>query len=437
MEQTERHLPDTATTMCAEALEQALSSVPFYRGWKALDPGPSRSVAERLSALPILSKKDLRTGVPFGFIHDSRSGREGFMSGEIELVATSGTASDRVSVTWHQPWWDRSENEAARLHPVLARVFSRAHREAVLTSPVCGAKACHVGNVPLEERIVNGLLFLNQSNDPTTWDASEIRRMAAELDRFRPEVIEADPAYLAILARACGVGGISVHQPACIVLTYEFPSCMHVRQIRKAFPDVPLVSSYGSTETGHVFTRCEAGRFHQNGATCHVEIQPLRPSRGDATVGRILVTTLDNPWFTLLRFDVGDLARLHLGAPCTCGRGKGTTVEAIEGRVGDVTFDTGGRAVTVKTLDDALSAAEGMVNYRVEQSGPGRYAIRFVAEPETARATAEILPELIRTVYGAGAEVASRSVSSLQPEPSGKFRLARTTFEWNPEELFA
>jgi len=74
----------------------------------------------------------------------------------------------------------------------------------------------------------------------------------------------------------------------------------------------------------------------------------------------------------------------------------------------------------------------GIVSYRVEQSGPDRYAIRFVAEPETARATAEILPELMRSVYGAGAEVAARSVSSLQAEPSGKFRLARTTFEWNP-----
>lgn len=391
---------------------------------------------ERLKALPILFKKDLRANVPFGFMHESCDGRAGFISGEIELVATSGTASDRVSIVWHQPWWDRSESEAARLHPALARAFSCRHREAVLTSPLCGGKLCHVGRVPMEERIVSDLLFLNQATDPTVWDAREIRRMVDELDRFQPEVIEADPAYLAILARRCLLDGLPIHQPACIVLTYEFPSAMHYRQIWRAFPDVPVVSSYGSTETGHVFTRCEAGQFHQNTATCHVEIQPVRASWGDVRVGRILVTTLDNPWFALLRFDVGDLARLHDGPPCSCGRTEGLTVEAIEGRVRDLTFDVGGRAVTVKYLDDSLSVAEGVVNYQVEQSGPRQYSIRYTAEAETARATAETLDEVMRTVYGAEAEITVRSVSALSPEQSGKFRLARTTFEWDSEELF-
>ena len=429
-------MPETIHSRCTAALEGALSSVPFYRGWRESDPGPSQSASERLKALPILFKKDLRANVPFGFMHESYDGRAGLMSGEIELVATSGTAADRVSIIWHQPWWDRSENEAARLHPALARAFGCRHREAVLTSPLCAGKLCHVGRVPMEERIVSDLLFLNQAFDPTAWDAREVRRMVDELNRFRPEVIEGDPAYLAILARACLLDELPVHQPACIVLTYEFPSCVHYRQILRLFPGVPVVSSYGSTETGHVFTRCEAGRFHQNTATCHVEIQPVRASRGDVGVGRILVTTLDNPWFALLRFDVGDLARLHHGPPCECGRTEGLTVEAIEGRVRDLTFDLQGRAVTVKDLDDALSVVEGVVNYQVEQSGPRQYSIRYVADAEAARATAEVLHEAMRTVYGAEADITERSVSALSPEQSGKFRLARTTFDWDSEELF-
>jgi len=385
----------------------------------------------------VLSKRDLRTHVPHGFAHEGRRIREGFTSGEIELVATSGTASDRVSIVWHQPWWDRSEREAARLHPALDRVFRGRHREAVLTSPVCAANLCHVGRVPMEERIVGNLLFLNQALDPTTWDASEVRRMAAEVNRFRAEVIEADPAYLAILARACVLAGLRLYQPECIVLTYEFPSHAHLRQIARTFPGVPVVSSYGSTETGHVFTRCEAGVFHENTATCHVEIQPFRSSRGDARVGRILVTTLDNPWFTLVRFDVGDLARLHDGPPCPCGRKDGLAVAAIEGRIQDLTFDAEGRAVTVKRLDDALCATEGVLAYRVEQSGPREYLIRYVAEAPVDGATAEAVPAILRTVYGPNARITVRREAVLSPEQSGKFRLARTSFEWSPEELFS
>jgi phenylacetate-CoA ligase len=375
--------------------------------------------------------------VPHGFAHESHRIGEGFSSGEIELVTTSGTASDRVSIVWHQPWWDRSEREAARVHPALDSVFERRHREAVLTSPLCAGKLCHVGRVPMEERVVGDLLFLNQAFDPTTWDAREIRRMVDELDRFQPEVIEADPAYLSILARACVLEGLRLRQPECIVLTYEFPSRVHLRQIAPAFPGVPVVSSYGSTETGHVFTRCDAGVFHENTATCHVEIQPLRAASGDVRIGRILVTTLDNPWFTLVRFDVGDLARLHDGLPCSCGRHDGLAVAAIEGRIRDLTFDLEGRAVTVRRLDDALGAAEHLLGYQVDQCGAREYLARYTAEPHADEATCEAVGDILRSVYGPGARITVRREAALSPEQSGKFRLARTTFDWDPQELFS
>ena len=418
------------------ALEQALAGAPFYERWRACDPGPSVSLAKRMAALPILTKRDLRAHIPHGFIRHGHDAKAGFASGEIEMVSTSGTAEERVSIVWNQAWWDRSEQEAAHLHPVLHRVFGSAHREAVLTTPLCTGNLCHVGEVPLQERIVGNVLFLNQSLDPTSWDERNIRRMAEELGLFQPEVIEADPAYLAILARACRMAGRALHQPKCIVLTYEFPSRLHYRQIHRAFPGVPVISSFGSTETGHVFTQCEAGTFHQNTATCHVDIQPLRANHGEATVGRILVTTLDNPWSMLLRFDVGDLARIRQDPPCPCGRTDGFTLDAIEGRSRDVTFDTAGHEVTVKRLDDALGAADGLVSYRVEQTDPLRYAMRYAAEPEAERHTADILPDILHAVYGDKAEIEVSPDSALSPEQSGKFRLARTSWEVSSGELF-
>ncbi len=427
---------DPYSARCAAALEDALATVPFYRGWRALDPGPGRPAAERMAALPVLSRADLRAHVPHGFVRSGLSARDGFAAGEIEIVTTSGTTADRASVVWHQPWWDRSLREAARVHPALEAVYDGPHREAVLTSPMCTGNLCHVGELPVAERTLGNLLFLNQELDPARWDAASVRRMADELNGFQPDVIEADPAYLAVLARASVHSDTPLHQPACISLTYEFPSRLHLREIRRAFPAVPVVSSYGSTETGYVFTECEAGLLHQNTATCHVDIQPVRASRSRGRLGRILVTTLGNPWFELLRFDVGDLARLHGGAPCRCGRTDGLTVDAIEGRVRDLTFDTRGMAVTVRQLDDAIAAAEGLLAYRIDQSGPRRYVARYVAEDGAEQDLATTLPALVRTVYGPDAEVAPRREPALAPEQSGKFRLAGTTFEWGAEELF-
>ena len=429
-------ITDTNTDRSTFTLEEALANVPFYQRWRVHDPGPSTPLAERMAALPVLTKRDLRAYVPRGFIHKKCGYKEGFTSGEVEMVSTSGTTEERVSIVWNQAWWDRSEREAARLHPALERIYSGAHKEAVLTSPLCGNNLCHVGEAPMQERVMGNILFLNQTLDPTSWDASSLGSMAAELNLFKPAVLEADPAYLSILSRACLLAGHPLYQPECITLSYEFPSRMHYRQIHRAFPGVPVVSSYGSTETGHVFTQCQYGTFHQNMATCHVDIQPQLAEFGNPSVGRILVTTLDNPWSVLVRFDVGDVARVWRGDSCPCGNSEGIVIESIEGRTRDITFDPAGRVVTVKWLDDALELADGLIGYQLEQTGPRNYVMRYAAEPELELHTARILPGILHNVYGKDTLIEIRHDSALPPEQSGKFRLARTSWTAHPESIF-
>jgi phenylacetate-CoA ligase len=389
-----------------------------------------------MAALPVLTKKDLRSYVPDGFIAEKYKCKEGFASGEIEMESTSGTAEERVSVVWNQKWWDRSEMAAAKLNAVLNNIFSRPHREAVLTTPACSGNLCHVGESPMRERTIGNLLFLNQTPDPTAWDNKNIRRMVEELESFQPDIIEADPAYLSILSKACLSAGYTLCQPKCIVLTYEFPSQIHYRQIHRAFPGIPVVSSYGSTETGHVFTQCEAGSFHQNTATCYVDIQPLKTKFGNPDLGRILVSTLDNPWFVLLRYDVGDIALLNTGKECSCGRADGLVVPCVEGRTRDITFDTKGRIVTLKQLDDALEPATALLNYHLAQADAQHYSMSYEADPATQLNSADILPDILHHLYGSDAIIEIARDSALVPEQSGKFRLAHTAWPLQAEEFF-
>jgi phenylacetate-coenzyme A ligase PaaK-like adenylate-forming protein len=195
------------------------------------------------------------------------------------------------------------------------------------------------------------------------------------------------------------------------------------------------VSSYGSTETGHVLTQCEAGTFHQNTETCFVEVQPFRRGRGDPDAGRLLVGTLENPWFTLVRFDIGDLVRLRR-TPCPCGRTEGIAVESVEGRLRDVTFAVDGTAVTLGQLDEALSAVEGLDAYQVEQTGNAEYRVRFTAEEGWEESVAETLPVVLRDLYGPSARVRVQREAVIAPETSGKFRPARASFAWDPGRLF-
>ena len=59
-----------------------------------------------------------------------------------------------------------------------------AYREAILTTPACGLGACHIGDLPFEERVDEYLLFLNQRAGPdSSGPPTNMTRMLDELDR--------------------------------------------------------------------------------------------------------------------------------------------------------------------------------------------------------------------------------------------------------------
>ena len=421
--------------LCGQALDQALTRVPFYQRWRPFDPDDRLPADSRYAAMPFLSKRDLRAHMPKGFVPRDRDLKAALETGELEIVSTSGTSEDRSSIVWYQSWWDRSEVAAAKLHRGLDQVIDGSQREAVLTTPVCAGNVCHVGDLSMSDRTLGRLLFLNQKPDPGYWRSDEMDRMIDELNRFRPDLLEADPAYLAVLARHAAAARLRVLRPRFISLTYELPSRLHIRSIRRLFGDTPVLSSYGSTETGHVFTECECGNFHQNTASCRVDFQPFIQGQGGPKTGRILVSILDNPWVSLLRFDVGDLVRLA-ERPCPCGRTAGLTVAAIEGRTRDLTFSVDGRAVTAGRLDASLAEVEGLLSYQIEQTGAAEYLFHYVADSGDAHSAACEAMARLHDLYGEGARISPRREIAIAAEPSGKFRLARTLFPWDPGRLF-
>jgi phenylacetate-coenzyme A ligase PaaK-like adenylate-forming protein len=408
---------------CVRALEAALGSTAAYGAWRTLDPGPSRGVFARFAALPALTKADLRAHGPGGFVPGGRDLESALAAGEIELVETSGSTGDRVVNVWHQPWWDASESASWRLNAHARSAAVGEHPEAILTSPWCTGVPCEDEYLAMHQRTLGRFLYLSERSDPSVWDAALMDRMAAELDEFKPVVIEANPSFLARLSRHMVKRGRRAHRPAIIILTYENPSILHHRQIRAAF-DAPVASSYGSTETGYVFMECEAGRMHQVTESCHVDFLPFAPEHGGPDIGRILVTTFGNPWRALARFDVGDVVRLDGRGPCPCGRDEGLTLASIEGRTIGITLKPEGGAVTQGAVDRALGAVEGLVEYQLVQTGPDAFLLRFVPDGAPAADVGRSAREALAELYGGRAVIRSTQVDAIRPDPPGKYKLA-------------
>ncbi|HUL32040.1 MAG TPA: hypothetical protein VLZ03_16430 [Thermodesulfobacteriota bacterium] len=259
-------------------------------------------------------------------------------------------------------------------------------------------------------------------------------RMVEELNTFQPVVLEANPSFLARLSRHIVKRRLRVQSPALIVLTYENPSVLHRRQIHRVF-DAPMASSYGATEAGYVFMECESGRLHQVTTTCHVDFLPFAAEHGGPEVGRILVTIFGNPWRSLVRFDIGDVVRLDGHVPCPCGHSDGLTLMSVEGRTVNLTLTPEGRAVTQGTVDHALGAVEGLIEYQILQSDASAYRLRFVAEETALRRVGNEACDALRTIYGPKAVITADPVDAIAPDPPGKYCLSKKLEPVDPDRL--
>jgi phenylacetate-coenzyme A ligase PaaK-like adenylate-forming protein len=416
-----------------EVLETSLD-LGAYRSWRACDPGPSYPVDVRYASLPALTKSDIRKHFPGGFVPPDKDLERGLESGEISFVQTSGSSGAvRVTNIWDQWWWDASERASWKLNSYTARLATGQHPEAILANPRNVGFISDNADLPFEKRRLARFLYLNEKTDPSLWTPRIMDRMIHELDIFKPAILEANPSLLAKLCRYAAATNKAIFQPGLITFTYEYPSSLHLRQVRRVFRS-PLASSYGTTETGYVFMQCEAGKFHQNSDYCRVDIQRLKKEHGGPNIGRILVTTFDNTWYYMLRFDVGDLARLDEEQSCPCGRKSGIIASAIEGRFVNATLDSAGRLVTLRRLDDAMGTVTDLDEYRLEQSAPGVYTLHLVTGCKDREKLEREVTAKLRKIYGKAAEISIVYEDFLSPEDTGKYCLAKTLFPLKIED---
>jgi phenylacetate-CoA ligase len=411
---------------CLETLRLALNRTRIYESWRAFDPGESFPIDERYAALPMLTKADIRAHFPYGLVPRGLDLDAALAREEVYFVHTSGTADEAVANIWNQEWWDASERASWRLNARAARCLTGSHREAILGSALSVGPRSGGPPIPRKRRMLRNYLYLNEFGSTEEWPEGHEERMRAELEAFAPVVMEANPSLLARFARWAWREGKALYQPRLITLTYEFPSALHLRAVRRVF-SCPIASSYGSTESGYVFMECERGSLHQNTAFCRADIVPVKRT-GDQSVGRVLATTFGNRWFPLLRFDVGDLVRVA-PKPCPCGRGFGVTLSSVEGRLISAFVATGNRLVTHGRLDRALAAVEGIDEYRLDQPSPGRVQSRLVLDgSRPARSVLRDVRDALRGLLGGAVHVTAEAVGRLAPEVSGKFLLARRHF---------
>lgn len=392
------------------ALEREVRKIydrsPLYGQRFPLHPEPLQWSCFR--EIPTLSKREIIDRGHQSFFSDYAEIERGFQAKRYEYEHTGGTTQSPMTVIMEEGWWNAQTERAYQASPILRQFAGRRYRKCVLAPVGCSSNLCPYEDHPFPHRYFDGTVYLNLSSDPFAFPESEWDRIVLELQATQPEVIEGEPVYLSLLARAARKRGVRVPSIRAVILTYGKASTQHGARIAEVFP-APQVDLYGSTEAGYLFV---GEAFKDNSqvvdSNAFVELVPWRNDLPD--VFQIYVTTRDREAMPLLRYHTGDIVQRFPDG------------FRLLGREGNLYFRSNGSLVSPADIDATLPSHFACWHYSLVQTTETRWDFHYVADhPADHKAIESALAGLL----GGGARVAAFRRKFISPAASGKFALLK------------
>jgi phenylacetate-CoA ligase len=358
--------------------------------------------------IPALSKKEIVERGHQAFFPDYAEVERGFQSKRYEYEHTGGTTQSPMTVIMEEGWWNAQTERAYRASPILRQFTGRAYRKCVLAPVGCSSNLCPYEDHPFPHRYFDGTVYLNLSSDPFAFPEAEWDRIVLELQATKPEVLEGEPVYLSLLARAAKKRGVRVPSLRAVILTYGKASLQHGRRIAEVFP-ADQVDLYGSTEAGYLFV---GEAFNDNSrvidGNAFIELVPWRAELPE--VFQIYVTTRDREAMPLLRYHTGDIVQ------------RFPTGFRLLGREGNLHFRRDGSLVSPSDIDMALPPDFACWHYSLVQTGDSRWDFHYVADHAADHRAIETA---LATMLGDGTRVNAFRRRFIAPAASGKFALLK------------
>jgi phenylacetate-CoA ligase len=419
-------------------LRDAARHVPYYRDlFRRLGATPDdfRSLAD-LRRLPVLSKQQVRDN-PYQFLHDHTHPRR--------LIEdhTSGSTGQPLEfyLTAEQKAWDMAC--AIRFwHWIGYRTGARIAAFRHYQPPTPTASPWKY------ERHSNTLFFSVYDMTP-----DNLRRYAAEFNRFRPQYVRGYPSSIFALAQFAASEGLTLHPPHA-VLTSSETLAPEMRAVIERTLQCPVYDWWGSNERLVTACQCEQrGPYHVNAEAGILELVPEdgcsgasvkrrsfsdaehpaahEPSPRDAVLRkaaatpeaglhRLIATGLINHAMPLIRYDLGDYA-VPAAAPCACGRGL-PSLARILGRTNDLIITGEGKRIPSVRFYTIFETHTAIRQFQVEQTAPDAVQVRLVVPRPLAPAEFDRLRVELTRFLGERVRLEFAFVDVISPEPSGKLR---------------
>jgi phenylacetate-CoA ligase len=409
----ERSYPPPAELL-AQTLVHAVATVPHYRGLSTAGEIEADPVAA-LAKFPLLDRDTVRAGRRL-LLSD-----QGDRSSWIENTS-GGSTGEPVKLLQdpdHLAW------------TVAAREVYSTWAGGGLGEPelyVWGSEKDLEGGASLRNRIGNGLLRRTLLNAFLLTEET-IEPILARLREGPPNLVIAYAQAGYEVARYASRNGIEVPPQRGMIATagtlYDFMR----EQLEETF-GCRVLNRYGSRETGDMAGECE----HRTGLhvlpwNCHIEVLgPDGAPVGPGEEGEIAVTGFTNRAMPLIRYLIGDRARLpERELPCSCGRRTQMLAE-VTGRSVDTFLGPDGQMVDGEYFTHLMYFRPWLRQFQVVQRAPAEVVYRVACVAEIPAADREEIVTKTQTVLGDTCAVEFERVETIEPSASGKLRYTIRAF---------
>jgi phenylacetate-CoA ligase len=241
------------------------------------------------------------------------------------------------------------------------------------------------------------------------------------LEHWCPHILVGYAGALARFARLClDEGRQPIWRPRGIIASAETLTPEMRHDIEAAF-EAPVYNRYGLRELANVAQEAnprdglEIVEYAKWVEIIGPDDRPVTPGN----LGRIIVTDLWNYGFPLIRYDTGDIGRLHSG-PSRQGR-QPLVLPEVAGRVTDFLIDRKGNAVSGLILPHLMKDFPAVSKFQARQSRQGDVEVRIVCQASLSTEDQDRIASVIAR-HLSGVSVRVELVTAIPTSPSGKHR---------------
>jgi len=251
-------------------------------------------------------------------------------------------------------------------------------------------------------------------------DTKNIPTYLAQLNKFKPVIIEGYPLSILRLAEYIIDHNTTLtFVPKGISTSSENFTDKQRKLMEKAF-SCKVYDQYGSAESVVFASECEYQSKHVAPEYGLIEVLQKDGSISRSGEGELLMTGLLNDAMPLIRYRIGDLARISQ-RDCPCGR-KSSIIEELYGKSGAVIVSED-KTIPTAAIAIAFEYLKNVKKSQLVQNEPNKVIARLATTDDFSEKEESFMRWELQKMLGENMKITVEKVDDIPPAANGKYQM--------------